>query len=163
MVDDSQPEQLEVKHTGGIGAFFYASIFWVIALGALSWIAVANGVVEFHHHLTLAERMDNRVGVREPLINPVKVVIPAHQGCFSVERSYVDGPAITLYIHNVCSPSEYFTYHEWGWRAKAPDGTIISEKTDVSYDPVPQGSKLEKVMELPDDDRIATIEVWASR
>jgi hypothetical protein len=151
----------EVKITGGIGAFFYASIFWVLAVGALAWLGFASGVVEFHRHLTVAERMDNRVGVREPLQNPVKVVIKAHQGCFSVNRTYADGDTITLYLHNGCS--EELMYHEWGWRAKAPDGTVIATKYNNSLEPVEPGSDTEQVMELPDDDRIATIEVWASK
>lgn len=150
----------EVKVTGGIGTFFYASIFWVLGVGALAWLGVATGIVEFHHHLTVAERMDNRVGVGEALKNPVKVFIKARQGCFSVNRTYADGDTITLYLHNACA--EELTYSEWGWIAKAPDATVIAQHYNNSLDRVEVGSNLEKTMELPNDDRIATITVWAA-
>jgi hypothetical protein len=152
-------QEQEIKVTGGIGAFFYASIFWVLGLGALTWIGVASGIVEFHHHLTVAERMDNRVGVRELLVNPVKVIIPAKQSCFAVNRTFADGDTITFYIHNGCHRE--LDYTVWGWRAKAPDGTVIAQKRDNTLEPTEPDANLEKVMQLPDDDRIVIIEVWS--
>src|SRR5208282_2474840 len=39
-------DQIEVKATGSIGAFFYASVFWILGVGALAWLGFASGVYE---------------------------------------------------------------------------------------------------------------------
>lgn len=153
-----QSEQQEVKVTGGIGALAFAMIPAALGGAALMWLGFVTGCMDIQQQRTLAQRMDSRVGVVEPLKNPVKLII--HQpNCFKVERAFADGNSITAYIRNSCPKAT--RYCEWHADVAAPDGTIINQPWGNSLAHVPAGAVIEQAFDVGNDNRASTITVWA--
>jgi hypothetical protein len=149
----------EVKVTGGIGAFFWGLVPGALGGGALIWLAFVGGCIDLQQQRTIAQRMDNRVGVVEPLKNPVVLII--HQpDCYKIERAFIDDNTVVAYTRNTCSHKP--GYAETHWQAFAPDGTIIQQHYENSLDNVSPGQAFEWKTEIPQDDRIAKIIVWST-
>lgn len=161
-------EPIEVKHTGGMGAFFYGLIPGILGGGALLWLAFVTGCLDLHQQRTIAQRMDNRVGVVEKLQNPVTLLIK-QKGCIKISRAYVDGAdntsyesyggKLTAYVTNSCSATPQ--YYEWHWEELAPDGTIIQNGGTNQVPVLEPGQTAEVTDKLPDDQRVTKIVVYA--
>ena len=152
--------QDEVKVTGGIGAFFYAVIPWILGCAAVAWFGFYTGVIEFHHRQAVQRRMDNRVGVTAPLVAPVTLKILPEHGCIEIERGYLDGNRVTLYIANRCERT--VDYYELRFQGIAPDGTSIwSTYENTAYLPALRANERGEWSEkISDDSRIESIVVW---
>lgn len=155
----------ESRSSRGAGSLFFAAIPFVIGLAFLIWLSFFSGCFDFRHHIkevgrkdSLEDRMDNRVGVKEALTAPVKVII-RKGNCFFVDRAFLDGLTLTVYLKNGCSDSPY--YFQWNWRATSPDGTVVHQGYSNSLDGLDPGSTVEYTEEMPNDRRIAAITVWA--
>jgi hypothetical protein len=166
-------EQVEVKYTGGARAFFYGLIPGAIGGGALIWLSFMSGCLDLQQQRTIAERMDNRVGIvtaKEEPKNPVKLVIQ-QRGCIRIDRAYMDasdrdypsesGGKLTVYLADHCTQTP--SYYEWHWKEMAPDGTIIHDGWTNTEPTVPEAGQTEEVtVYLPDDNRVVTVVVWAT-
>lgn len=148
-----------IEAKGGINAFFWGIVPGALGGAALIWLAFVSGCLDLRQQQTLAQRMDNRVGVVQPLNNPVQLVIQ-QPDCYKVERAFVDGNIITAYTRNTCHQTPDYT--ETHWQALAPDGTVIQQNYDNSLSNAPPGQAFEWQVQVPEDDRIAKIVVWSS-
>ena len=152
----------ESTKSRGIGSFFFAAIPGILGAGAVLWLLFVTGVVDFHRQEILQGRMDNRVGVVEPLKEPVKLIVE-DEYCVKITKAFLDGDSLTAYMTSGCH--EYLDYWELHWEVKSPDGTIL----DSGYDntaflpPLHAGEKAEHVFSLPSDSRTNTVVVWTSR
>ena len=156
----SEPEKIEVKTTGGIGAFFYAAIPWILGCAALVWFGFCMGVIEFNHQQVVQQRMDNRVGVTAPLVAPVTLKILPEDGCIKIERAYLDGSRATLYIANHCERT--LDYYELHFQGIAPDGTVIwgTYENTAFLPALLANERAEWSEKISDDSRIASIVMW---
>ena len=142
----------------GVSQFFFAAIPWILGLAALTWLAFFSGWFNFSHYVTVLKRMDNRVGVFRPLKNPVKLTLKK-EGCLHVERGFLDGNTVTMYIKNDCThPVDYY---EWHWKAIAPDGTVIAQQYSNTNDGMEAGETVERTMDVTGDRRTVEVVVWA--
>lgn len=151
-------EQIEVKHTGGVGAFFYAAIPALLAGALLMYFAFYTGIIDWQKAQRVEGRMDNRVGVHGELRAPVDLII-RKADCLEVTRAFLDGDTGTMYIKNDCH--RHLSYMEWHWNIIAPDGTIIKDNYSNDLNVPLDGETVEKNFNLDDDSRAAKIVVWA--
>ena len=160
-------EQEEIKVTGGIGAFFFAAIPWILGCAAVVWLGFFTGIIQFRHQQsayrqqqTVQQRMDNRVGVTAPLKEPVKLIILPRHGCIKIEKAFLDGSRMTVYLHSNCQTfMDYYQLHTVG---RSPDRTIVwSDYENTSSLPSLQpGDTGEWSMDVSQDQRISAIEIW---
>lgn len=151
-------EQDELKVAGGVGAWFYAMIPAALGGAALMWLAFFTGCVDWRAARRLEGRMADRVGVHGEILAPVSLVIQKVD-CARVDRSYLDGDTLTIYITNGCKAE--LNYYSWHYKAIAPDGTIIQSDYSNDMSGLMAGDRVEKQFTLQDDSRIATVVVWA--
>jgi len=149
----------EEVRINGISAFFYAAIPWILLMAALAGLAFWTGVVSFSHDQQVQTRMDNRVGVVEPLKKPVSLIIE-DRGCLKITKAFLDGDRLTSYVTDTCPG--HMTYWELGWKIKSPDGTIVASgyNNTAELPNLDHGDKIEHVDNLPSDDRSNTVIVW---
>jgi hypothetical protein len=161
----TESTKFELKETGGKGYAYFALIPALLAGAALMWLAFFTGIVDWRQgqnaiakQATIEGRMDNRVGVNGTLTKPVDLIITNHT-CLKIERAFLDGTSVTMYLHNQCHSS--LEYYEWHWKAIAPDGTIIGSNYANDDSGLDVGDKAEKTMTMPGDPRIEKVIVWA--
>jgi hypothetical protein len=115
--------------------------------------------MDLRQQLTLAQRMNNRVGVVEPLKNPVTLTI-RQPDCYRIERAFIDGDQLTAYITNHCTDTP--NYAQLHWEVVAPDGTIIQHGYENYKVPkLSPGETGEISVELPSDPRAAKVVTWS--
>lgn len=143
----------------GINAFFWGMVPGALGGACLIWMAFVSGCLDLQQQQTLAQRMDNRVGVVQPLKNSVQLVIQ-QPDCYKVERAFVDGDTVTAYTRDTCHQTP--SYAETHWQALAPDGTVVQQDYDNSPSNASPGQAFEWRVQVPEDNRIAEIVVWSS-
>lgn len=143
----------------GIGSFFFFAIPAILGIAASVWLGFRIDLFHFNQEVTQANRSDGRVGVHEPLKEPLKLFIK-DSVCVKITYAYIDGRTLTFYVKNECpSKREFIKYNV---KPKAPDGTLIhSEGTylDTFDGNLDAGDRVEETFNIPDDTRIATVEV----
>jgi hypothetical protein len=149
---------IESRSSRGIGSLTFAVIPAALAGAALMWLAFFTGIVDWQKVQRIEGRMDGRVGVSSKLSAPVEVIIE-NRSCVKIDRAFLDGLTVTMYLQNQCHKD--LGYYEWHWMEVAPDGTTIKEDFGNSIDGLSEGQKVEKVMDLTSDTRTAKIVVWA--
>lgn len=162
-----ETEQIEIKHTGGVGWFFSALIPGAIAGAALMWLAFYTGVVDWQKAQRIEARQDARVGVHGEIKTPVDLII-RDGGCLHVSRAFLDGSTLTAYLTNGCP--EDLDYWEIHWNEISPDHTIIhtgytNHTGDTGSTGIQSGATLEVPFDLSgdQDSRTAQIVVWSKR
>lgn len=160
----SDEQRVEIEHAGGVGAFFYGLIPGALGGAALLWLAFVSGCLDLEQQRTFASRMDNRVGVVKPLVSPVKLVI-LQPACPKIDRAFIDGDTVTAYVKNTCTRPNSGTpdYAMWHINALAPDGTIIWQWYTNQFSLPPYGKSVEVSQNVPEDNRITEIDIWADR
>jgi hypothetical protein len=163
---EHEVEQLEIKHTGGIGWFFFALIPGALAGAALMWLAFYTGVIDWRKTERIEARMDDRVGVHGELKTPVDLVVRDSQSsCLRITRAYLDGSKLTTYLTNNCHTD--LDYWEVHWNAAAPDHTVIhsgyTNHMDDGAVGIGEGLTMEVTFDISrqDDDRTDKIVVWS--
>ena len=148
----------EVKVTGGVGAFFYAAIPGALAGAALLWLALVTGVIDLTKELKLERRMADRVGITASPLPPVNL-IATNGACLRVDKSYLDGQKMSIYVVNSCHATIGFSRFEF--RVVAPDGTVTKSRTDYlpGAEYMLSAERREIVEELDADDRTMEIHV----
>lgn len=152
-------EQIEIKHTGGVGAFFYASILALLIGALMMYFAFYTGIINWQKAQRIEGRMDNRVGVNGQLEKPVDLII-LKKSCLLVNRAYLDGSVGTMYLKNECHTN--LNYHAWHWNAVAPDGTIIHQDYSNSINELESGEVTEVLFNVEEDDRISKVIIWTT-
>jgi hypothetical protein len=181
MSDSTTPTTtVHVTRVAGVLALVAVSVCMIL------WLSFLTGIVEFKHaehaynrSLTaeqqkdlLAQRMNERVGVpaTEPIKEPVRLVIK-NKSCMKVTKAYLDAGNLYAYVQRECrggaadATGGYMAVH---YQAKAPDGTIIASGYDNEAKLTEYGDVAEirftpsGYNEIPADDRIVLIEVWAT-
>jgi len=161
-------DQIEVKHTGGIGWFFFALIPGALAGALLMYLAFFTGIIDWQKAQRIEGRMDNRVGVNGALVAPVQLIMRG-TGCLKVSRSYLDaanddydpGSNLTLYVTNNCSHELPGYQWEVNVNSIAPDGTVINSNHDIQAAEIDSGQTFEVTEKVPNDSRTVKIVVWA--
>ncbi len=124
--------RIEVKHTGGIGAFFYAAIPGAIAGALILWLTAVTGWIDLTQELRQERRAAERVGIVVMPSTPINVVI--HEStCLKSGGAYLDYKTLTVYAVNKCSHSTPFP-GGIVTREIAPDGTTINNNKDLLGD-----------------------------
>lgn len=150
----------EVEHTqrvkGSLSVIAWTASILILAMGAASWFAFYKGVVEFRKRQVVEGRMDARVGVSAEILGPVKLLFHGH-GCAEIQRAYIDGAELSVYVHNKCFhvvSDVSLTYREL-----SPDGTTIESHMNYlnGTDNMEGDEKREQVIELKLDKRVATV------
>ena len=158
MENNSGIEKQDIR-IRGLSAFLLWSIPLTLACGVGAWLGVVSGIISFDHQQALAKRMEARVGVQEPLRTPVKLNIKSDP-CLHIEKAFLDGSALTLYIHRTCTGQYGSEYAEWGWKAKSPSGVVLNSKW-ANTAQFPKGETQEVTMTVGADERADAVEVWA--
>jgi hypothetical protein len=156
----------ESRQSRGIGSFFFAAIFWVIAFGAVTFLSFITGIVEFKHteatytkQQTYEGRREERVGVNGEILKPVEVVFTGH-GCVKIDRAYLDTQTLTTYISNTCGVSRKFVAVYV--KEYAPDGTIVHSNYQFLQgedNGIAAGERVEVTTETSEDTRVVKIVV----
>lgn len=150
-------EQIEIKQTGGVGAFFYGAIFPTIAIGLVISFGFYTGVVEWHKKQIIEGRMDARVGVNADLRDPVLLLYHG-RGCIEVQRAFLDGDTLTAYLHNKCARD--IKNISFSWRELSPEGTTVKSYSNYlsGNDDMTADEKREQSTTIPvDDKRVQTV------
>jgi hypothetical protein len=152
-------EQVEVRHTGGIGWFFFALIPGAIAGALLMYFAFYVGIVDWQKAQRVEGRMDNRVGVHGELTAPVDLVLSG-KGCVKIQRGFLDDGALTLYIHNGCTDEREFVKYRVS--ELTPDGTVVKTdggwlELDSGFSSIDAGATMEIHPKLSGDTRVVKI------
>ena len=147
-----------------VGRFFLAAIALVLAVSASAWLAFAMGARDAMEQIAQEERAAIVVGAGEPLTLPVKIDIQ-NLSCVVVTRADLKGTALRLYARNDCN--RRLSYVKWGWEAVSPNRTVLhSNWTNQCPVPALTGDSAECVLEgsdeVPIDERIETLRVWAT-
>jgi hypothetical protein len=157
----------ESRASRGVGSFFFAAIPAIIGVAFLIWLSFFSGCFDFKHHVAevsdedrVKQRMDNRVGVTEPLSAPVAVTI-RKEDCIKVSKAFLDGSSLTAYVTNTCG--EYDKWPELHWAARSPDRTIIHQNYSFIQSGLTEGDTAEVTMDIPQDHRIVSVEVWGRK
>jgi hypothetical protein len=160
-----EDSKVEVKYTGGLGAFCYAAIPLTLAYAALIWLAFGMGFVEFHHQQdaykkqqTYEGRREERVGINGEILKPVDLTF-AGKGCIHIDRAFLDTQMLTTYVSNACPTRRQFI--QYSYREVAPDGTTLhsSEQYLPNTGTLEPGEHSEITSEVSNDARVTIIYV----
>jgi hypothetical protein len=157
---------MESRQSRGIGAFFFAGIFWIIAFGVVTALSFVTGIIEFKHsedaytkQQTYEGRREERVGVQGEILKPVDLIFTG-SGCVKITRAFLDTQTLTTYISNTCPSARQFV--KVFIKEYAPDNTILhadSEWLKGEAYGIGAGEKEEITTETSNDARVVKIVV----
>jgi hypothetical protein len=158
-------EQLEVKATGGVGAFFYALIPWALGIGGTALLTAYITAHTIHRQIEQEARMAHYVGADHTPKAPYAIEAIYPIDSVTITRADFDGSALLMYSKNV--GHDAIGYLAWHWQTVSPDGTVLAsgfENNATCASPMQPGQSAEcKVAIDGDDDRVAKIQIWVNR
>jgi len=141
-----------------------AFILVILGSAALYWLVFAEGYHSFQRTLTQENRNAEAVGASPLPTSPIKVEIQnEHSHCSLIDRARIEGTTLTVYWHNNCP--QQFDMLCLVIKGVAPDGTIVyGDRPFVIFDqPIASQERRESTVEVKDDSRIVTLQIWLDK
>lgn len=161
MAEDKGIEDKGITADKGLGWLLIFTIPFVIGIAALVWFMFFRDIHDVNHAAKQEDRAAAYVGASEKPISKIKIVTQ-DRSCLKLNRVDVDGRQMLVYTTNACH--KRLDYIEIHWSAISPDGTVILGgyvNNAMCAIPEMDGDKAECRIDIPEDDRVTSLRVWA--